>query len=154
MARKLWSYQKKSRYKSIDNWLDSIYRKHQAKIDAGLEQPTNPKKTKEDAFKQLVKEYHDEGYSWSKSVKIYEKSAKFTDVAERLQTNAYHALTDDQEAYRQFRELTKEHGRYTKIDWKKIEWDPTESSYIYDSKIRISFANSPKEVIVEEIDEE
>ena len=154
MARKLWSKQRKSRYKSVDNWLDSIYRKNKEKIDEAIEQPTNPRMNKKAVFKELVKEYHEEGHSWSKSVQLYERSTNYTSTAERLQNNAYKALVDDHEAYRQFRELTKVRGRYTSIDWSKIEWDADSKSYIYDNKIRISFQNSPKETIVEEIDED
>ena len=169
MARKLWSKQRKSRYKTVDNWLDSVYRKNKEKIDAAIEQPTNPKMNKKEVFKELVKEYHEEGHNWSKSLQLYERSTNYTSTAERLKSNAYKALvSDDIETYRRFRNLTKIKGRYTSIDWDNVKWDADSKSYIYHNKIwdeesksyktynviRISFQNSPKETIVEELEDD
>lgn len=151
---KLQAKHGKSHYKSVDTWLNSVYRKHKTKIDAGIEAATDPRTTKREQFIELVKEYHEEGYSWKKSLRIYEQSTHWTSVKERLQANAYKALRDDKEAYRQFREMTKEDGRYTSIDWDEIEWDPTEKAYIYKDQIKISFSNSPKETIIEYLDED
>ena len=77
------------------------------------------------------------------------------------------ALKEDSEVYQQFREETKIHGKYTRIDYDKLEWDASSKSYTYDARewdenkkmyvgnvVRISFSNSPKETIVEVIDEE
>ena len=151
---KLHSKQRKGRYASTDNWLNSVYKANKSKIDASIEAPTDTKTSKKEVFKQLVKEYHEEGYSWTKSLHLYEKSTHYTTVRERLSANAYEALKKDKEAYRQFREMTKEDGRYTSIDWDEIEWDSTEKAYIYKDQIKISFSNSPKETIVEYLDED
>ena len=91
----------------------------------------------------------------------------FTTKGERLRANAVKALKEDSEVYQEFREYTKVHGRYTRIDYDKLEWDASSHSYTYDARewdenkkmyvgnvVQISFSNSPKETIVEIIDEE
>ena len=143
----------KSRYKSTSKWLDAVYRNNKALIDEKIETP-EAKTSKRKVFKQLVKEYTDEGYTAKQAVKKVSRSTIFTTTKERLQANAYEGLIDDKEAFKKFRELTKSKGKYQKIEMDKFVYDKESHSYIYDDKIKISYSNSPEEVIVEELDED
>lgn len=141
----------KSKYKSTNTWLDAVYRNNKERIDESIEQPTNKNISKKQVFKQLVKEYEDEGYTAKQALKKLSGSTRFTSTVERLQYNAYEGLIDDQEAYREFRELTKVKGKYQKISLDKFVYDKSSHSYIYDDRVRISYQNSPEEIVVEEL---
>ena len=141
----------KSKYKSTSTWLDAVYRNNKELIDESIEQPTNKNISKKKVFKQLVQEYEDEGYTAKQALKKLSGSTRFTSTVERLQYNAYEGLIDDQEAYREFRELTKVKGKYQKIRLDKFVYDKSSHSYIYDDRVRISYQNSPEEIVVEEL---
>lgn len=143
----------KTKYKSTSRWLDAVYRNNKELIDSKIEEPAG-RTSKKEVFKQLVKEYQDEGYTAKTALKKVSRSTIFTTSKERLQANAYEGIIDDKEAYRSFREMTKVHGKYQKVEYDKFVYDKDSHSYIYDNKIRISFENSPKEIIVEEYDPE
>ena len=155
---------KKKYYKSTDEWLDAVYENNKQiinknvlteKIEDELQNRIDDitdeevSELKKAAFKNLVKERKDEGMGWVKALKSLSKSTIFTSEKERLINNAYKALKKDREAYKAFRELSKEKGRYTKIDFSKFRYDRETHTYIYNDLIRISFSSSPKEITVD-----
>lgn len=129
----------KSAYKNTESWIDAVYRNNKAIIDKELSFAGSPKKV----FKQMVKENIAEGMSPTKAVSTIAKSTLFTSEAERLRTNMLSGLKADKGAYKAFRELTKERGRYAKFDPNKLHWDSKDKVYIYGGNIIISFQNSP-----------
>ena len=130
----------KSKYKNTSTWLDAVYRNNKELIDSKLETTGNT--SKKQVFKKLVNEYMSEGFSPTQAVKKLEKSTVFTDVKDRLKQNAYTAIKSDKEAYKEFRELTKNKGRYSKVELDKFQYDKDTGNYIY-GNIMISFSNSP-----------
>lgn len=150
---------RKNKYKSIDQYLDAVYRKNKQLIDEkvlndeDLALASNRDKllktSKRTAFKNWVKEYMDEGYSVDQALKKVSNTRVFTDYTELAQNNLMDALKADKEAYKEFRELTKEKGKYTKIDSTRFTYlGHNEYSY---GNIVVSFKNSPKEIIVRKI---
>lgn len=133
-------------YKNTDAWLNAIYRNNKSVIDKELSFAGNPKKV----FKQMVNEYIDEGLSPTKAVSTIARSTIFTPEVERLKSNFYEGLKGSKDAYKTFRELTKEHGRYAKFDPNKLKWNKDDKVYEYGNVI-ISFQNSPFEVIVRRV---
>ena len=129
----------KSAYKNTESWLDAVYRNNKDVINRELAFAGNPKKV----FKQMVKENIAEGMSPTKAVSTVARSTLFTPETERLRNNMLSGLRGDRDAFKTFRELTKEHGRYTKFDPNKLHWDSTDKVYIYGGSIVISFQNSP-----------
>ena len=141
----------RNRYKSTSSWLDAVYRNNKAFIDEKLPD-TESKTSKKRLFKQIIKDYVEEDdLTYKQAVAVASRSTTFTEVKERLVFNAYKALKKDEAAYREFRELTKEQGRYTKINFDEFVWDKDSKSYVYGKKLRVYFRNSPKDVVVEEI---
>lgn len=136
---------KKGFYKSKDAWLDAVYRSNKETIDKEL---GFDGKSGKKIFKQMVNEYISEGMSPTKAVKTIARSTIFTTTKERLINNFYEGLKGDKEAYKAFRELTKEKGRYTKFDTEKLVWNAEDRTYIYNSMVIISFQNSPYGVSV------
>lgn len=130
--------QPKSRYKNTESWIDAVYRNNKAVIDSELSRSGNPKRV----FKQIINEYMQEGLSPTKAMQTLARSTIFTTDKERIQNNMWASLKSDKEAYKLFRELTKENGRYTKFDKSKLVWDRSQHVYIY-SGVMISFQNSP-----------
>lgn len=130
----------KSKYKNTNTWLDAVYRNNKELIDNKVETTGNT--SKKQVFKKLVNEYIEEGYSPTQAVKKLEKSTVFTDVKDRLKQNAYKAIKNDKEAYKEFRELTKNKGRYSKVELDKFQYDKDTGNYVYEN-IVISFSNSP-----------
>lgn len=139
----------KTAYKNTDKWIDAVYRNNKENIDAHIE--TTGRTSKKVVFKRLVKEYIDEGKTPKQAVRALERSTIFTEVSSRLENNAYSGLKGDKEAYKAFREYTKERGRFSKVDKTKMKWDKDNNSYIYDNKVRISYTNSPYSIVVEKI---
>lgn len=163
---RLKAERKKSSYKSTDEWLDAVYENNKQIINKNVLTEKIEKEVqnridditdeelselKKAAFKNLVKERKDEGMGWVKALKSLSESTIFTEVKDRLIDNAYKGLKKDKEAYKTFRELSKEKGRYTKIDFSKFRYDRDTHTYIYNDLIRISFSSSPKEIKVENI---
>ena len=129
----------KGAYKSTDHWIDAVYRNNKTVINSELSFAGNPKKV----FKQMVKENIAEGMSPTKAVSTIARSTLFTPETERLRNNMLSGLRSDKGVFRAFRELTKEHGRYTKFDPNKLHWDSTDKVYVYGGSLIISFQNSP-----------
>lgn len=166
-TRKVGKFKKvrnKSKFKDLDRYLDSIYRNNKEMInDSGLFKDdeghpidmgviiNNKKvKSKKEIFKQTVKEYMEEGMSADQALKKVSNSMNFTEYKELAHTNLYEALKDDRDAYRKFRELTKdEKGRFTKVDFTQFEYIGN-NEYQYGNVI-ISFTNSPEEIIIKKV---
>ena len=134
-------------YKTTESWIDAVYRNNKEVINKELSWAGSPKKI----FKQMVNEYITEGASPTKAMSTLAKSTIFTPASERFKNNALSALKSDKSAYKQFRELTKLHGRYTAFDETKLKWDKSEGVYTYDDSIVISFNNSPYGVEVKRV---
>lgn len=162
MARKIGQFKRlktKGKYKSLDKYLDAIYRQNKDLIDRkilneqDLELAPNREKllrqSKKKLFKDYVKEYMDEGYKVDQAIKKVSNSRTFLDYDDLAKDNALSGLKEDKDAYREFRELTKEKGRYTKIDVSKITYIGN-NEYSYGGVV-ISFKNSPKEVVVRKL---
>lgn len=133
-------------YKNTDAWIDAVYRNNKSVIDEKLAFAGKPKAT----FKQMVKEYITEGLSPTKAVSTIARSTLFTPETERLKNNFYEGLKGDKEAYKAFRELTKEKGKYSKFDPNKLKWDKDDKVYVYGNVI-VSFQNSPFGIIVRRV---
>lgn len=129
----------KSKYKNTDAWIEAVYRNNKTTIDQELSFAGKPKQV----FKQMVKEYMSEGLSAKKAVNTIARSTLFTPEVERLHNNMLSGLKSDKDAYKVFRDLTREKGRYSKFDESKLQWNKDEKAYIYDNKVLISFDNSP-----------
>lgn len=129
----------KGYYKSTDAWIDAVYRNNKTVIDLKLSKAGKPKAV----FKQIINEYMEEGLTPTKAMSTLAKSTIFTPEVERLHNNMMSGLKGDRAAYKTFRELTKEHGRYAKFDPEKIKWHKDEGVYVYDGSVVISFQNSP-----------
>lgn len=133
----------KSKYKSTDTWIEAVYRNNKPAIDNELAKYGAPKKV----FKQIIKEHIEEGLSPTKAMQTLARSTIFTPEKERLQSNMWSGLRNNKEAYKLFREFTKEKGKYTKFDPNKLVWDKTDHAYKY-GNVAISFQNSPYGVTV------
>lgn len=146
---KLRAKQNKSKYKDTNSWLNAVYRNNKEYIDNKLSNTWGVKSgkyTPKSTFKQLVKEYMQDGLSPKKALDTLSKTTIFVEVGERLRSNAYQGIVSDKEAFKQFRELTKEKGKYTKIDMSLFEYDKKDKTYIYNKTIGIRFDNSPFEI--------
>ena len=150
---KLKAKYNRSHYKTINGWLSGVYRNNKEFIDSKLGDIDSVQKNKysvEATFKNLVKGYIKRGMTPAQALKTTSLTGVFTTKAERYKQYAYSGLSADKEAYKTFRELTKEKGRYTKVDFNKFKWDKDSNSYTYNN-IRIFFDNSPYEVRVSRI---
>ena len=135
---------KKQDYETETEWLGAIYDKNKELIDSKL---FPIESTPKEMFINLVKEYRDEGFTPLKAVDALEKSTLFTDIQDRFISNAYTAVKEDKDAYKTFRNLTKNaKGQYTKVDLSKFEYQ--DGKYIYNNSVVIDFTNSPYSVIV------
>ena len=136
---------KRKNYRNVDEWIDAIYEKNKSWIDKRI-YDTYDNTPKEEIFRQLIKERMDEGLTPLKAVDNLERSVTFTDVKDRLANNALLAIKADKDAYKEFRELTKNaKGQFTAIDPSKLEY--SNGSYIYDNSILIDFTNSPYSIV-------
>ena len=150
----------KSKYKNLDNYLDSIYRTNKELIndniitDEELELASNKdilkRQSKKRLFKEAVKEYMEEGYRVDEALKMLSNSRVFTEYVELAQENVLEGLKKEfKAAYRRFRELTKKNGRYTKIDSSKLTYIGN-NEYTYED-VLISLKNSPKAVVIRKL---
>ena len=158
-----------SYYKSPDHYYEAVWRNNKDYITEALDygQRGSPKQH----FIKMVKEYvEDDGLSPTKAMKAVARSTVFTSEVERIKTNAFGGLKSYQMEYKDFRELTKVRGRYTKIDPERLKWKYDESTREYAARrgrgtrreghyeyttedgrtIIISFSNSPYGVSVRE----
>lgn len=144
----------KSKYKSLDKYLDSIYKQNKELIDRkvlteeGLNIASNRdklmKQSKKRKFKEFVKYYMDEGKTVDEALKKLSNSRTFLDYEDLAKDNMLESLKRDKEAYKRFREATKEKGRYTKIDMSKFNYIGNDE-YAYGNVI-VSFKHSPERV--------
>lgn len=140
---KLKAKRSKSSYKNTNAWLDAVYRNNKSYIDSKLV-ATSPRSSPKTIFKQLVREYQDEGFSPTRAVNILSKSTIFTPERERLISNAWSGLRGDKEAFKEFRRLA---GWKTKIRPELLKWDKVNKVYTYNN-ITIRFDKSPAQVVI------
>lgn len=138
MTVKLKAKQNKGKYKNTNAWLDAVYRNNKQLIDTSL--ITTGRTSSKSVFKQLVKEYMEEGMSPTKAVNTLAKTTIFTPEVERLKSNAFKGLKGDKDAYKTFRKLV---GWREKIDDSKMVYDASQHVYVYDNRVTVSFTNSP-----------
>ena len=134
-------------YKSTELWIEAVYRNNKEVIDRELASAGKPKTV----FKQIINEYMDEGMSPTRAVSTLARSTIFTSTSERLKSNFHEGLKGDKGAYKSFKELTKEKGKYSKFDVNKLTWDKEEKHYVYNNAVIISFQNSPFGVLVRRV---
>lgn len=130
---------RRSHYKSDATYIRAVYQKNKTVIDEKLRDIGNPYKI----FKEQIKEFKEQGKTVTESINTIARSTIFTTEKERLHENFWSGLKAFKEEYKQFKELTKEKGRYTKLDDSKIVWDRNARGYVYDNKILITYENSP-----------
>lgn len=137
---KLKALRQKSAYKNTSTWLDAVYRNNKQVIDSAIRSP-DPKMSKKSQFKQLVKEYMDEGLSPTKALNTLARTETFTPEAERLRSNAIKGLKRDKAAAEAFRRAK---GWNEKFDESKMKYDKENHIYVYDERVTISFRQSPE----------
>lgn len=146
------AYKKRSSYKSVDHWLESVYRKNKDRIDTTLEGIKNKKAS----FKNAVKGYMDEGLSPEASLKALENSTIFTPVYERMRKNLIEGMKTNK-VYNEFRKLNRSaSGRFLKVDLDRFNYDEEQGVYYYTTTegtiILIEILNSPEQWIITEIE--
>lgn len=145
---KLTARRSRLRYKSTDAWIDAVYRNNKELIDEKFNVSEHYVSNKL-LFKRLVKEYIRQGLTPEQGVKTLSRSTIFTPTYERMQMNAYSGLVSDKEALYNFRKAV---GFKTKLDLTKFRYDKQQKVYFYgDTGIYLSFKNSPKEVLVKQV---
>lgn len=147
MQKLLKAKRPRSFYKSTDAWLDAVWRNNEERIRAAYEGIKKPKAS----FKSSMKQYMKQGLSPAEAMSTLVKSTIFTPARERFIDNASKGLRGDKAAYKAFRDLTREKGRFTKFDPSLMRWDKKEKIYIYNNQVIISFKNSPERVEVRPI---
>lgn len=130
---------RRNHYKSNGTYIRAVYQNNKIVIDKELGDIGNPYKV----FKQQIVEYMQQGKSLEEGIQTIARSTIFTTEKERLHENFWSGLKAFKEEYKQFKELTKEKGRYTKLDDSKLVWDRNARGYVYDNKILITYENSP-----------
>lgn len=143
------SSRKRSSYKSMEHWLDAVYRKNRSEIDKALDGVKN----KRGSFKQLVKGYMEEGLSPERSLKALERSTIFTPEVTRFRNNLVEAMKTHGR-YQEFRNMTRGFkGRFEKINLNNFRYDSKNNVYTYTTVlgdvIVIRFDNSPEDIILE-----
>lgn len=130
---------RRSHYKTDATYIRAVYLNNKEVIDAELNFMGNPYQV----FKQQIIEYKEQGKTVTEGIQTLARSTIFTSEEERFHENFWSGLKAFKEEYKQFKELTKEKGRYTKLDDSKLKWDKDARGYVYDNKILISYENSP-----------
>lgn len=147
MQKLLKAKHPRSFYKSTDAWLDAVWRNNEERIRAAYEGIAKPKAS----FKSSMKTYIEQGLSPHEAMSTLVKSTIFTPARERFIDNARKGLRGDKAAYKAFRDMTREKGRFTKFDPSLMRWDKKEKVYVYNNQVIISFKNSPERVEVRAI---
>lgn len=119
--KKRYKYNTKSRkyYKNDLTYIQAVYKNNKQLIDEkneGISLPSNK------VFKQDVLDYMEvQNISVTKAIGKVLRSRKYLSVAELSKQNLIQGLKS-QGLYKEFRELTKERGRYTKFDENKLQY--------------------------------
>ena len=125
---------RRTKYKSLNSWIDAVYRKNKAYIDKNInEKWLEVHRDSKAAFKALVKEKLAEvnpktgkNYTPSEAVLKVENSKDLhRDWTSRDVTanNFRQVFKKDKELSKKFKDLTRENGRYTSFDPKKFDWE-------------------------------
>lgn len=139
----------RSYYKSENAWLKAVYRKNKILIDNQYQDIGSPFKI----LKAQISEYKEQGLTASQALKTIARSTQFTSTRERIHENFWSGLKGFRDEYKLFRELTKERGRYTKLDDSKLVWNKDLKGYVYNNKVGIKYTNSPYGIDIFKIDE-
>ena len=134
------------KYKNTGSFLNAVYNANKETIDAAFENVSGgAKKT----FKKIINEYLTDKkhpLKVKEALKTVARSTLFTSETERFKENAWQGIVSDKAVYKQFKELTKEKGRYTKFDPDKLVWSKADKGYIYKDKFLIKFGGYPNNV--------
>ena len=141
------AYKKRSSYKSVDHWLDSVYKKNKAEIDSALGEGI---KNKRASFKNAVKGYMDEGLTPEASLKALENSTIFTPETTRFRRNLIEGLKTFGK-YNEFRKMIRGFGgRWANVYLDKFQYDAEQDLYYYYTDmgdiVVIEFDNSPEDI--------
>lgn len=74
-------------------------------------------------------------------------SESFTPTRERLVDNLRKALRE-YDKVKEFQNLTRDKGKFTKFDESKLRWSDEDHMYIYDNRVFVKFDNSPQDLIL------
>ena len=147
---------KRSRYSSNSAYIRGVFNANKELIVEKIrewEEEGNdigiPGDTPYQKFRTFVRGYMRQGYSIEKSIRSVGLSFPFATKAERYKQFVFEYLKDYPEEYKKFRELSKEHGRYTKFKENELRYVGG-NTYIYADKVKISFKNSPERVEIED----
>lgn len=140
---------KRSKYKSVDHWLEAVYRKNRDEIDTALADVKN----KRSSFINLVKGYMEEGLRPEKALGKLINSTIFTPEAVRFKQNVLEAIKSHGK-FKEFRNLIKDaRGKFAKVELSKFSYDKKNKVYYYYTDagniVIINFTNSPEDIILE-----
>ena len=132
-APRLKASRNRSQYKTTDRFLDAVYRKNKEYIDSHIDPELLTKHSPKTIFKFLVKDQMQ--YQNQKTGKKYTAIQAIRRVANSKEMNPtfttsdiFHAnfenlLRKDKTVFKQFRNLTRENGRFTSYDYRKLEFE-------------------------------
>lgn len=132
-APRLKASRNRSQYKTTDRFLDAVYRKNKEYIDSHIDPELLTKHSPKTIFKFLVKDQMQ--YQNQKTGKKYTAIQAIRRVANSKEMNPtfttsdiFHAnfenlLRKDKTVFKEFRNLTRENGRFTAYDYRKLEFE-------------------------------
>lgn len=131
-------------FKTEEAYLKDIFNKNRAVIAEAYG------KNAEQKFINSVRSYKQlQGGTITGALKKVERSRAFTPYAD-IATESVKKSIIKYGKWDQFRSMTRgERGRFTAYDPSLLIWDRDSNSYIYNNLVRISFENSPEDVILQ-----
>lgn len=143
---------KKRKSETINTYLNRVYKQNKTKIDTAYTAYTNISNEKfiRNSFKNLVKEFMEDGYTLNQSVTKVLNKEMFTPIKERYQSNVYEAIVNEKEVYKEFRNLTRDKGRFTKVELNDFNYvglkniDGKDYTVYTYNNVYIYIAQSPK----------
>lgn len=133
-------------FRSEKTYFDAFYKINKEILDENVFGEYGANISARETIKRKAEE---EGVTWNEAIKSWGRSEQFIDVKTRLVNNAYEKIKSDRNTYLEFREITKEHGKFTKINLNDFVY-VGENTYMYHG-VMVSFKNSPDEVIIEKV---
>lgn len=147
-SNKLRAKFNKGSYKSLDSYLNAVYKNNKDLIDSKIPSGNKTTQSSKTRFKQAVKEYMEEGKRVNQALDSLQRSRIFTSEREHYENNVLKALKSEKELFNKFRKLSgwKEKIDKTKLNY--VESDDKSTLYKYDSLnngiIFIRFSKSPR----------
>lgn len=160
-APRLRASKNRPKYKTLDAFLNAVYRKNKAYIDTHIDPALLTKHTPKSVFKFLIKDQMQyTNQKTGKKYTVYQAMKRVTNSKEMnpsfTTSDIYHAnfeqlLRKDKNVFKKFRESTRnEKGRYTSYDYSKLQFEgyyavnnSNSAVYRYDDLIIIE-AKSPQ----------